>query len=537
MNSIAANINKVVDNGSLINTWLGVLWNRLFSERSLIDNYSHSQGLLSTQLYLNFLESLNLLDRKNAPVLHRERWKSIVLKSKDKNKAKATALRLGTDYTIKVGDQDSSLFGRTTKLSIGGFASISGMSAYPLPKDINNIIGTITDSIINPTHIYVQGIDFEVRDETIIFLNDKDPFIKGFPKRSSSDGEEVHIWCTDVLYDKNYVYDFIGYVLGIREPSSEFYAKYLNGLWDLHNSGAPISLVQAGIASILGEPWVLDKEETVEHIINENDNFQVITDKHVYSLTNGSVLRKKIVLGARLNFGEFLTETLRTYSNLDPVRISADSEYWQRLKKDVNALFLPSSFFRAEIKQGLSFTWDKVPLLYQGKDANGNPKLKFKIYGTSSDVDIFWNDFWDYLEFTGTKGTTCFSSEIHGTLLETLGATWGSISPLEYFLSSFLKSNLMILVVDSNRLTTFGRRNMSRLIRLKDVIPAHISLLVMERVDIPTNEYDMTYTTTDNFTQRLVKQFYELAGPYQYVKSKLTYGDTRPIVHLIPKCG
>lgn len=534
--TVPIDLEKVVDNGELIHNWIGNLWNQIFKDRELVRANNAANGLLSTQLYLNFIETLKLLDRKAAPVFHRERWRSIVLKKSEQNKAKANAFQVGDSIVPRVGPNNHNILGGTPKAKLGGFSDIPGVTAYPIPEDIVDVIVSVTDSINTPSKIFIRGIDFEVSESSILFFNNNDPFLKGFPVLNTPDGLEVQIWATDVLFDKDFVYDFSGHVLGIREPSSEFYANYLNALWDIFNQGASIALFRSGIAAVLGEPYIQEEKETIEYIIDTaNGGRQVITDAHVYNITPNAVLRSKIVIGAELGFGELLTENIRIYDNLDPTRLSANSEYFSRLRSDVPSISLDPAFFRARIEQGLSVTWDKVPLEFTGRDANGNPKLRFKIYGNSEDVETFWQDFWDYSEATGISGTACFPNELNATLLETVGATWGTVSPAEYFLYNFLKANFLVVVVDSSNLTAQGKRNMYRLGALHDAIPAHVTMLIVDRVDIPTDEYDMDIAE-DSVFPIFSKKLSERAGPDEFIRSRLTYGDAKPIVHLIPKC-
>jgi hypothetical protein len=534
--TVPINLSKVVQNGTLVHNWLGSLWTQLFQDREFLRANNQAQGLLSAQLYLNFTETLNLLNRKEAPVFHRERWRMLTLKRSEQNTGKAVAAQLGGRYTPKIGAQNEAPFDLGSKVEVGGYTAVAGVTTYPLRDDVVDVVNTIADNIVTPSHVLVRGVDFYVEAGTLVFLGDNDPFTRGFPVRSVGDDEEVAIWVSDALIDKDFVFDFAGHVLGLRDVSSEFYAGYLNALWDMYNKGVPLAVFRSGIAAMLGEPFILEAQETVEDIVSGYEGIQVITDAHVYVVSSNSTLRSSVAVGNTLTWGELLTETIRVYDNLDPTRLSGDSEYGPRARTDIDALFLPAGFFRTQMRHGLGLTWEIVPITLQGYDANGNPKLQFTVYGSDEDVNNFWEDFWAYCEDNGISCTSCFSGYLRDTLLPVNNAVWGSLSPLEYFLYNFLKANLLIVAVDSDKLSVQGRQAMHLLSMLRDVIPAHVCLFVLERRTIPTDEYDMDERVVDNVLPIYSRAFYETAGVDEYEKVRLTYGDARPIVRLIPKC-
>lgn len=534
--TIPIQLSDVVQNGSLVYSWLGSLWTQLFGQPELLRSYCQGLGLNSLQLYLDFMETMKLLDRNAAPVFHRDRWRLLRLRSDARNTGDAVAVKLAGRFVPQIGPQAETPFLPGAVPEIGGHVPVSGITAYPLPAGIADILTSITDSVAKPTIILLRGVDFYVEDNTVIFVNGNDPLALGFPTIEIDGRTEVALWMADVLVDKQFVYNQAGHVLGLRDVSSEFYARYLKGLWDLRNLGAPVNLVQSGIAAILNEPFILDAEERVDVVLDGAAGRQVITDKHVYNVGSSAVLRPAIVPGAVLHFGDLLTQTIRLYDNLDPTRLSAGSEYGARLRTDVDALFLPPGFFRAPLRNGLGATWESSPITFEGRDANNNPKVKFKVYGADDDVAAFWQDFWDYCEAHNIPSTSCFPKNLHATLPEVEGATWGSVVPVEYFLYNYLKANLLMVVIDGDRLSAAGRGAMHILSMLKPALPAHVCLVITERRTIPTDEYDAGDNAVDQLNPLLCRQLQEQAGVGEYAKLRLTYGDARPIVHLIPKC-
>jgi hypothetical protein len=519
--------------------WLGKLWTSIFDDAKLVRNWTAAQGLLSAQLYLNFLETLQLPDRTQSPVYHRDRWRMLTIKASERNTGPAVAVRLGSDNIPVVGPQVETPFIPDRMIEIGGHTQIAGLTAYPLTGDIADISTAIVDDIVTPTKVLVSGTDFRIENGTILFFNYNDPFALGFPARTiqTPDGEdtEIALWAADTLVDKDYVFNHLGHVLGLRDVSSEFYSHYLNALWDVYNSGASLALFRSGIAALLDEPAIQEDNEVVQ-LITTSPRHQVVTDKHVYEIPESATLRAQIIQGAVLQSGELLTETLRIWENLDPQRLAAGGQDPAQLRQDVPALFLPAGFFRASLRHGLGLTWDLEPITYQGMDANNNPRLRFTVYGTDTDIATFWDDFDAYCETHAISGQTCFTEHLHGTLPQVVGAEWGTVAPLQYFLSNFLKANLLIVAVDSNKLSAQGRQTLHLLSNLRNGIPAHTCFFVVERQSVGPDPYDLAEQTEDSAVPMLALSLYETAGTEVYVKTNLRYGDARPRVSWVPTC-
>ena len=533
-------LNAALTNGDLVYRWLGRFWQTVFQDDLLIKRYQSGQGLLSTQLYLNFLETLNLYDRNTVPVYHRERWRMFTLKESQKNTGNAAAVQLGSEFVPVIGPQLELPFQVNDTYVVGGYTKRVGTTTYPLDAaNVADVITALTDDIVKPARMLLRDVDFRIEQNTVVFLNNNDPFTLGFPTRevTAADGtvdREVAVWAVDTMFDVDYTFNFMGYVLGMRDKSSEFYARYLNALWDMYNWGTRLSMFQSGIAAMLDEPFVIEDVETVTQIITD-ENLQVITDKNVYTLPSGAVLVANLQVGTVLHKGDLLSDTIRIYTNIDPSRLSAGNDV-ARLKIDINALFLTPGFFRTQLRWGLGLSWQLEDITYHGDDSNGNPKLSFTVYGAQDDIDGFWSDFWQYCEVNHIDGRTCFDGYLRGKLLSVDGAVWGTISPLEYFLYQFLKANLMFIVVDSVRLSERGRQSLHLLNALKQVIPSHVCFFVVERQTVSPVTYDMGATMTDVSLPAVASTVKDVAGADEYSKIRMAYKDATPMVKLIPTC-
>ena len=535
--TLAIPLPTLSSNGDKVYQWMGALWSNLFKDGPFIRQTQQANGLLTAQLYLDFLETAKLTNHNESPVFHRNRWQPVVLRKSQLNSGDAVTLKLQDSPVPKIGPQTDVPFVIGQLPKIGGNLPLAGISAYPL-VNVVDFCNVLVDDIAKPKVVWMKGIDFVVQADTLLLYNSRDPFDGTFPIEQLPDGDQqVTLWAMDALLDKDYVYDYLGYVMGVHTPSTEFYSNYLRALWNIYNQGATLALFAGGLAALLDEPAILDASETITQIVT-GAKPQVITDKHVYDINDTAVLNPAVVVGAVLPMGTILTQTIRIYDNLDPARLSAGTPYGDRLRSDIMSLCLPPAFFRARINHSLGLTWQLENITYAGRDANGNAKLRFTLYGDADDIEVFWQDFWNYCERNQIDGEACLHGFLYDTLPDSEAAVWGKLSPLEYFLSNFLKANLLVIVVDSSKLSTAGRNTLSQVTLLRAVIPAAVCFFVIESLIVNSEQYAMGENVMDKqHTPLFTNMRNEIAGSDEYDKVRMTYRAAKPISRWIPVCS
>lgn len=531
-NTVSLDLKNATNNGQLLWLWLGGFWQKVYQNPNFARDMQSGQGLLSIQLYLNFLESMNRINRNDVPVFHRERWKPVrLLKSQA---GAGSLLTIGADPVANLGPQVSAdyVYGATFKL--GGTSALSASVSYPL-TGVQDIGSGICNSIIGPKSVLVAGTDFVVKDSTIYFLRERDPFTDAnFPvRRVATQGvadEELVLWCMDTLEEHDYVYNQLGYVFGIKLESSTYYAELVNRIWDLYNLGTPVQTLKSALGAILSEPCVVDAQETVVKVLTNSDSLQVITDARVYTLPVTAVLRSVVMPGAVLTAGDYFTETIRIYHNINPLHLNTSGEYGARFRTDVPAMFFGPEMFKSSLTFGIGAAFELSDIVSAGLDANGNPRLKFDLFGDAQDIQTFWTDFWAYCETNGISSATCFTDYLDSAV----GNTYGRVAPLEYFLRYFLRPNLCVVVVDGDRLSPTGYANVNQLQLLKSVLPAHV-LMMVTMVRSTADDFDLSTNTevVDNMVS-LAKT--DEARPGSPSSLGLTYRDRYPIVRWIPTC-
>jgi len=542
MNTVQMPLTDVVKNGNLLVNWLGLFWTRVYEDVEFIRGLQQGRSLLIAQLYLDFLEAISLTNRTTVPVFHRERWLPLVIRQSQAGTGSAALIKVGMDPTPLVGPQESNAFVQGDVFKVGGCAEFANAISYPLNRPVSSVLTCIVDDIVHPNVVLVSGQDFVVQDDTIFFLRTNDPFTKNvFPQRTlvNDDGttdQEILLWTSDVLVDTEYVYRNLSYAMGVRAPSAEFYRNMTNRLWNLYNWGTPLSLLQSGIGAMLGEPTVIHKTEVVEAILSHENDVQIVTDLEVYSVSKTSTLRSACVVGAVMHMGDFFTETIRLYETMDPRKLNATSEFGDRLKTDLYAMFFDQRMLKSNVEFGVGASWELSNIIVDGFDSKGNPRLRFTLYGDPDDISLFWQDFWQYLEDHDLTSETCFQDYIDDIVLPVEGTVCGHVAPMEYFLRYFMKANAMLLVVEKDKLSSppTDRDPMSLLDLIRPALPAHVQLLVVEQIHV-TEDYDLADLNSEIGVMygKILASSAQPGGPSS---ATLTYQDRPPVVRWISQC-
>ena len=537
MKTVSAPVQNFVQDGDQLVNWLGLFWTQVFENAALVKSLEGGQALLAAQLYLNFVESLALTDRNNVPVFHRERWRPLVIKRAERDQGDAAALRVDMDPPVTIGPQVSDQYIQGTILKIGGSVALASAVQYPV-AGIEDVMTCLVDNPVVPHTVLVRGVDFTVQNNTVLILRQKDPFDSGkFPVAHLAEDDEVVLWAADALVDQQFCYENLGYCLGIRAASSEFYRTLVNGLWDLYNQGTPLAWLYSGIGALVGEPTVVHPDETIKAIIQQADATLVATDREVYRVSPTATLRAGLQVGSVLQTGEFLTQTVRIYDTLDPMKMAACSEYGEQLRVDTFSLSFEPAMFRADLVHGLGATWEMSDIVWRGVDANGNPKLNFTLSGYQQDVDAFWADFWAYCERTGLSSGTCFAPYLYDTVKNVEGAVWGKVAPLEYFMRYFLQYSAFVIVVERAHLTSPPEHvDPVGLLRLmRPVVPAHCLMFVVEYREPDAEQYDLS-GTGETLVPLVAKIAEDSAVPGSRSSLRMTYRDRAPIVRMLAEC-
>ena len=487
--------------------WLGSFWNNVYEDREFVQYVQGARALRIAQLYLDVLEAARLVDRSNAPVFHRDRWRPIVVRKSWRNVGSRTMLTLGSKDEAVLGPQTSEIYPPDTVFRLGGRElSFKDVVVYPLDRSVKDVATCIVDNIAEPKTILHAGTDYAVLDGAIALSERFDPFsdestfarfevVADDPKDND---EESVMWACDAMVDRDYVYGHLGYAMGLPTDSSEGYKRIVNAVWNTVADGASPRMLCALVAAICGVPTVRNESEVVETILALDDGgYQVITDREVYTLPKYSALHPSVHAGVTLHRFDLIDDSIRVYPYVTDVdRISGYTEFGDKFESDVPAVDLPPALFRTDVSDGFSVGWDRRPIVCHGFDANGNPKLGFRMDGSDADNDAFWEDVWRTYEETGTSIESCFEGAISDNMY-VKGRTCGEIVPIRFFLRQLIGANTLVVTVRTDVVADDAPLYDPKFFQtVRECVPSYVRLFFIEHESVgaadddKSNQYD-----------------------------------------------
>lgn len=501
--------------------WLGSFWTDVYEDDGLVKNLQGSRAERLSQRYLDLLEVASLVDRKGAPVFHRERWFPVIVRRSQRNKGPAGLVRLGGNEVV-IGEQTSEIYPEGTVFPIGGdSANFSGIVVYPIDGGVKRVVSCIVDNIAAPTVVLRPGVDFTVLDGGIAVLERHDPFSSGsfavfddLYSTGPGDSEAV-MWACDALFDKDYVGGHLGYAVGLPVKSTDGFKRIVNAVWDSVSEGAAPRVLLSLVASLCGVPTVRNREEVVEAVVDDGNGMQVVTDLEVYDLPKGAVLRKGVATGSRLRMFDTLDDTVRVYPFLtnpgNPGQTDAVAKDLLDLKLDIPVVDIPPAIIRSDVEDGFYVGWDERGIVCHGFDANGNPKLSFRLEGSEPDNDAFWGDVWARCEKANASVAGCFAGCITDTDYA-VGRRCGSVSPIRFFLRQLIGANTLVVTVRTDAVPPSSPIYDPRFFAtVRDCMPSHVRLYFIEHDSVESAGYDLGDMAGDGVGQQVYDEEFDEA--------------------------
>jgi hypothetical protein len=478
----------------------------VFQDTDTVSGYTAGSGLAAAQTFLNYLETLDILSRQSIPVFHREAWFPMLIRKSEQNRAVPNQILVDQTPDIVIGAQPGdSAYAIGQVFDIGGLAAEEGTVSYPITATgFNDGVDKICDQIGRPLVTLVKNVDYSIVENTVIFRADKDPFNDTvFPRRvvrldDGSNDEEILLWGTDVLVDREYIFDHWGQPIDFPGSSDEIYKGATNALYDLRFTGATRALVRAAAGALLGVATVRNLEEVVEEVFTNADGTKVVaTDLEVYRFGSNEEIREGIVPGAEVTIGEFLTNTVKVYGRLNPDKfLISNGRTLDEFVEDVPQLYLPKGIIGG--RAGFVVSWADTDITFHGFDTNGNPKLRFEMGGSPEDLNNFWTDIWFRAQRDNVNLATVFADFLSPGPYNIIGQVAGIINPLRFYMKEFLSTNAHILVVDVAALPDYIT-NVDVLTPLSGALPAHTVLLVVINQTVDGESFDLGSEAGDSF--------------------------------------
>lgn len=433
-----------VSAGAAVLSNMGSFWHDHYDGNDLLKAFYGGYGVLAEQMDINLQEASDCLSRVTVPIFHRELYLPVSIIKSECNNANITPLRYGT--TAVYGSQYN--YGQAIK-SVG--------YRFPLTDTTIAHAATIADSPINPTKVFVDGVDFIIDrvNGYIEFL--VNPFTVGLTsdviRNNGLDDEQLTLWAYQVDQDQHTAYRQFGYILGVYHPiSSQQYKNLVNAYFDALVNGTAILSIRQAIAAVCDIPCIVTDGETVEQVIYSDAAVQVVTDQRVY--TYSPTVTVTVAVGDALSRGDFPVDQVRFIYPSDP---NADMT-------DLVSVTLGKDYSIVPLTDTLTFRNDEVDCTNVVED--GKQIVTFPVGGFNADVQAFW-------EMVRAQETAT------GTLLAnavTRSGVVNTVNPFMFVMNNLLGDSVTVITLD---ITSFGGSalGIDQLAMIRSILPAHSNLM------------------------------------------------------------
>lgn len=228
----------------------------------------------------------------------------------------------------------------------------------------------IVDSPTNAELVLERGTHFDIKDGKLLLYTD--PFQEAFNQHLTIvDGEQIllsDLWMLHTTDDANYLADHYGRIIDMVTPSSDYYKRILNAVYDLLQEGGTVSRVNTFIGAIL-DTDTARVDGVVEAVWEEGDRtwLSVAGVLHSCPGTGNAIVVKDDVV----QIGDILFNTF----SVTPGTESVDPG-------DFPYLILGGAYVTTPSGYGLTFENAELE----------TPDYKFPIGGDPVDVAAFWDN-------------------------------------------------------------------------------------------------------------------------------------------------
>lgn len=460
-------------NGRALLGVLGSWWNLVFPDRDTL--LAHLDGVADEhmQTVQNLQEAIACVSRLEIPPFHREEW---------------TPLRIRRSQLMTIPEYFERYLPETTRtygdgLTYGARAE-TAQAAIPLTNDLVDV-QAIYNRIMAPSLSFVKDEHYVVTP-TVILL-DSDPFDDPLmPQREIVDGQglvvdvEILLWGHKADYDWGYLWEHVGYVLGVRGVSSEEYKTILNAVWDSRLLGFSQSIVDALLAATTGIPHVIEVQETIQRIENDGTNLHIETDVHEYAFS--PLATAAVHVGQVVAAGDPLT---------DGWEIKDLSGSSHTLPAWVTSVLMDEDFMSGQFVAPVAFPNEDVQLVHGGYDEDGRAMVEFEVHGFPGDVEALWEN----LHQRGIEGDKTLANymDVRGeTALTEPGPASlpATVNPAQFLVDNLVGRHLFIMRVKPSQFQA-PVENIKYLRLLRGLLPPHTTFMIFVEVQPAADEYDL----------------------------------------------
>lgn len=406
---------------------LGSFWAETYLGSGDVGRLLAGRGERLSGTFDRLQDAFDCTSRLRCPVLRRERWRHLPARLSERNTRPVT-YGSGADY----GD------GRAY-----GDSPIDSFTVIPAPSDLVDV-EVICNRLTEPSAVLVRGLDFDLLPGYIRFYADPfddDRFLRELvTENGETTDEEIHLWLHAPAFDRDYVYQHWGYVVGADGPSTEGYKAAVNAVYDMLTGGTSAARTLDALAACLGLP-LAKACEVVEDVADDGRQKLVLTDQSAYRFPRE--------LNATVAVGDILFDRQSVCDGLAMYELNRGD-----VPGDLAGLTLGRGLLVGRYLSELGFPNRDVPI--ETETVDGKLKVSWALGGHPADVEAFWNE----VHARGLAGGTTLAQLLDRREEpdsepgpENLPPT---INPLEFLVDNLLRFNLAVVRVRVDALGPSG---------------------------------------------------------------------------------
>lgn len=351
-----------LQNPVLIASMLGSFWSDVFEGKQQVFDYMEGRAREAQQNLSIAKENQTSLNRYDIPVYHKEYVKRLTLVESSVVMAEITSssINYGDDastsnnlyYAYEIDNSIKAFSYASDKLLASSFLAVSGTDCY---LDTANSYILFRDNPFDNTEVVRRYYYDSVGTQT---------------------ESEIDLWLFDVSVDRENVYTQYGYIVSVKDESSETYKKLIASTFDSLMFGPGELAFKRVVAAMTGVPVVESDNETVVAIFSDTRNLVIVTDVNVYKYKLGSTAIVEV--GDVVDTGEQLVDTVKMYD--------FSTGY---IPTDLTSISLSTPILLGDFSGPLTFNNTDVATTVSS-DINGKTVIEWDIDGDPADVTLFW---------------------------------------------------------------------------------------------------------------------------------------------------
>lgn len=335
-----------------INRIFGDFWSAVWQEPSLLETMTAAYQEVFTQLECSREELEEYMAREQLPLSFFRHFRLLSVSESD----------LLPEYRT-LGS-----FNLDDGVTLDSLKTAPMVYRTSLPVDD---ISVIMDSPVNPTVVWQKGQEFEIIDgRNIRFF--RDPVRAGFLDGAVSEGGAVvprcRFWLCSTMADINALRDFYGVYFKLRTPSTVYYKRVVNAVWDLAVQGATLMNINRFFCAV-ADTDVPQLNGTVDRIWTENGRTWISTGSELCSAPSPGTAT--VAVGDTVTAGQNLFDTALVYKGTSEISVS-----------DMPLIHLGSGFLSSSYTGGLVFENIEYTVTSH----------RFPVGGDVAVVEQFWAD-------------------------------------------------------------------------------------------------------------------------------------------------